>query len=134
MKKIVSFVLFLVLISTFSVCAIASDDADYIYTYINDGIEYTVDFSGSSISQDKHELIARRLVGLDNDDVRTYGLMCTLFGHNYEESTISVVTHKVYKYAPRCEDKIYEVKICSRCDHQEQTLMMTNYIDCCPED
>lgn len=134
MKKIISVVMFFVLVFAFSVCAFASDSTASVYTYVKDGVEYTVDFSASSFSEDKRDAIAQRLLGLANDEVQTYGLMCTLFGHKYEESTISVITHKVYKYAPRCKDEAYDVKICTRCDYQEQTLITTSYIDCCPED
>lgn len=134
MKKIISVVMFFVLVSAFSVCAFASDSTASVYTYVKDGVEYTVDFSASSFSEDKRDAIAQRLLGLANDEVQTYGLMCTLFGHKYEESTISVITHKVYKYAPRCKDEAYDVKICTRCDYQEQTLITTSYIDCCPEE
>ena len=134
MKKIISVVIFFVLISVFSVCAFASDNTAGVYTYVKEGVEYTVDFSGASFSADKHDAIAQRLLGFADDKVQTYGLMCTLFGHKYEESTISVITHKVRTYAPRCKDEAYDVKICTRCDYQEQTLITTSYVDCCPED
>lgn len=134
MRKIVSVLMVFVLVSAFSVCAFASDNTASVYTYVKEGVEYTVDFSGASFSVDKHEVIAQRLLGLGEDEVQTYGLMCTLFGHKYEESTISVITHKVYKYAPRCKDEAYDVSVCTRCDYQEQTLITTSYIDCCPEE
>ena len=134
MKKTVSVIMFLLLISAFSVCAFASDTTGSTYIYVKDGVEYTVDFSGSSFSQDKYEIIAQRLTGTADDEVETYGLMCTLFGHKYEESTVGVITHKVRTYAPRCKDDTYDVKICTRCDHQEQTLIASTYVICCPED
>ena len=134
MKRIVSVAMFFVLISAFSVCAFASDNTSSVYTYVKEGVEYTVDFSDASFSADKHEVIAQRLLSLAEDEVQTYGLMCTLFGHKFETSEISVITHKVYQYAPRCKDEAYDVSICTRCDYQEQTLITTSYIDCCHEE
>lgn len=134
MKKIISVVMSFLMISAFTVCAFASDSANNVYICSHDGVEYTVDFSGSSFAEEQYEVIAQRLIGLLDDETQTYGLMCTLFGHKFETSEISVITHKVRTYAPRCKDEAYDVKICTRCDYQEQTLITTSYIDCCPED
>ena len=133
MKKIISVVMSFLMISLFSVCAFASDDNN-IYTYVNKGVEYTVDFSESSFSEEKREVIAQRLIGLIDDEVQTYGLMCSLFGHKLEEGTVGVITHKVRTYAPRCLDETYDVKSCTRCDYQEKTLVISIYVDCCPEE
>lgn len=134
MKKIISVAISFILISVFTVSVFASDAADNVYTYCEKGVEYTVDFSDSSFSEDKHDAIAQKLLGLADNEVQTYGLMCTIFGHKYETSEVSVITHKVYKYSPRCQDVAYDVSVCTRCDHQEQKLLMTSYIVCCPED
>lgn len=134
MKKTASIVFLLVLVLAFSICAFADESTNELYTYVKEGVEYTVDFSGASFSADKHDAIAQRLLGFADDKVQTYGLMCSLFGHKYEESTVGVITHKVRTYAPRCLDETYDVKVCSRCDHQEQTLIASTYIICCPEE
>ncbi|MBO7246364.1 MAG: hypothetical protein J6V56_06335 [Clostridia bacterium] len=133
MKKFVSLFMIFIMISTFSVYASASDNSD-VYTYEKDGLEYTVDFSGTSFSEEKRDAIAQRLIGASDEEIQTYGLMCSLFGHKLEEGTVGVVTHKVRTYAPRCLDETYSVKACTRCDYQEKTLIVKTYKDCCPED
>ena len=134
MKKTAFIVCLLVLVLAFSISAFADESTNELYTYNKDDMKYTVDFSGSTFSDDEKDAIAQRLLGLTSDEVQTYGIMCSLFGHKYEESTVGVITHKVRTYAPRCLDETYDVKVCSRCDHQEQTIIASTYIICCPED
>ncbi|MBE6800255.1 MAG: hypothetical protein E7529_03525 [Ruminococcaceae bacterium] len=69
--------------------------------------------------------------GEEQEGVATYGLTCTLFGHKLESTTVSTVTHKVRSTAPRCLEKIYDYEACTRCDYEESTLKVQEYIYCC---
>ncbi len=69
--------------------------------------------------------------GEEKDGISTYGLTCTLFGHKLESSTVRTVTHKVRTSAPRCLEKTYNYKSCTRCDYEESTLIASEYIACC---
>ncbi len=66
-----------------------------------------------------------------DEEASTYGLTCTLLGHNYEYTTVTTVTHKASATAPRCLQKIYNHGVCTRCDSQTNTLKNSSYIYCC---
>lgn len=61
----------------------------------------------------------------------TDGLLCTLFGHNYETSIVVTVTHRVRPTPPRCLQNTYEYKVCTRCGYTLSTLLASVYIYCC---
>ncbi len=104
------------------------------YTYQLENIEYTVEFLDDALTTEQQERAAYNLVYDAESSSQTYGLWCTLFGHEPKESTVGVITHKVRTYVPRCKQEIYDVTICEKCDYQTKTLSSTIYIDCCPED
>lgn len=131
MKKITT-VLICVVIMMSSMCIFAAATSDKVYTYEFDGIEYTVEISDESISEEKKQAISQNLIRTDN--VQTYGLGCTLFGHDYKYTTASVIQHKVSELNPRCKKQTYDVTYCEDCDYTKETLVNTTYINCCPED
>lgn len=67
----------------------------------------------------------------EDEETSTYGLTCTLLGHNYEYTTVTTVTHKASATAPRCLQKKYDHGVCTRCDSQTNTLIGSSYIYCC---
>ena len=67
----------------------------------------------------------------DDDSVVTYGLTCTLLGHNNESVVSSVITHKAKTTSPRCLKKTYRYYACSRCDYEYSELLYSEYIICC---
>lgn len=66
-----------------------------------------------------------------DDGVATYGLTCTLLGHNLECSKVATITHKVRTASPRCLKRYYSYEACTRCDYESSTLTDTEYIVCC---
>lgn len=95
---------------------------------------YTVIFE-DGFSEDQMKFIAKSLLGIEDETAKPYGLMCTLFGHNYEDKgCVDVITHKTRASAPRCLCESYLVTICSRCEDTVYTLMGKSYISCCPVD
>lgn len=69
--------------------------------------------------------------GEEQEGIATYGLTCTLFGHNLENSKVYKITHKVRTTSPRCLKKTYNYAACTRCDYEESTLVSSAYIVCC---
>lgn len=135
MKKTIRVLAFLlVIITVLTVVASATGENTTTYTYETEDAEYTVIFSNSSMSQEKQEAIAQKLIGLDDSSVQTYGLGCTLFGHDYLYDRVHVVTHKVYSTSPRCKRQTYDITYCEDCDYYEEKLVAVTYIECCPED
>ena len=133
MKKILSVFLALTLcVLSAALITSASENSTVVIT--TDDAEYTVEFENTNLSQEQREAVAHNLVFGKDDTVQTYGLMCTLFGHNTEENMVSVITHKVKTTSPRCKREMYAVTTCSRCDYQEQEYVGTSYISCCPID
>ena len=136
MKKVVCGLMsILILMTSMCVLASASDANTNTYDYEIYGTKYTIEIDDSAVSVEKQEAIAEKLVGIENQSTNnTYGLGCTLFGHDYAYTTATVIEHKVRTYAPRCKKMIYDVTYCEDCDYTEQTLVGTAYIDCCPEE
>ena len=120
--------------TTLCICATATSDSNNTYTYETEDAVYTVEFNDNNLTAEEQKAVAAKLVGLDDDPAQTYGLGCTLFGHDYKYTTASVITHKARTYAPRCKQQTYDVTYCEDCDYNEQTLVSTRRIDCCPED
>lgn len=135
MKNTIRFLAFLlVIITALTVGAAASGESTTTYTYETEDAEYTVVFSNSSMPAEKQEAIARRLIGIDDSSIQTYGLGCTLFGHDYLYDQANVITHKVKATAPRCKSQSYNITYCEDCDYYEEQLVSVIYIYCCPED
>ncbi len=100
-------------------------------TEINTNVEIIINNEVSTETRAKIERYFASGEPVDNDVTKTYGLTCTLFGHNLESSTVEVVTHKVSSTAPRCLSKLYDYDACTRCDYETSTLIKTVYIFCC---
>ena len=135
MKKILSVLItVLILMTAMTVYSAAAGEDAATYSYQIDDTEYTVKFTDNDIPAEKQEMIAQKLVGLDDSSVQTYGLGCVLFGHDYLYKTVYVITHEAKTYRPRCKEDTYDVKYCEDCDFTEETYLGTVFIDCCPED
>ena len=71
--------------------------------------------------------IADFVAGVDNSEhVAPVGLLCSIFGHKVTESTAKEITHNVYSTAPKCVEKVYTVKTCSRCDDYIETELISS--------
>ena len=98
-------------------------------TYSSDDVQ--VVFAENSVfSVQEKELIEKHFCG-DTDNGETYGLRCTLFGHDYKTEYVDVIRHKVRSTRPRCIDDLYETKICTVCSDTVSTLVSSKSIDCC---
>ncbi len=84
-----------------------------------------------AISQAQINCIVNHLLGKEEETAETYGLMCTIFGHDYETHTVEEVQHNYRASYPRCLKSIYDVKVCSRCEDTNSALLSSSYIGCC---
>lgn len=129
MKRIISLIMAVVSL----VCAMSiSVDAEEM----NEGtVTVTVNetvfiFEADTTEEFRERFIANYFNGED-DGATTYGLMCTLFGHKIETTSVTAVIHKVLSISPRCRREIYDVDNCTRCDYTNSTLIASSYIVCC---
>lgn len=135
MKKIISFILFAAILMSLTVPFVSASGETDTYTYVVDGVECTVDFTGSALDDAKRQFVAESLLGIREDDGdTTYGLMCNLFGHKKTTETRSVFRHKIAAFAPRCAIDYYDITTCSRCDYFEQVFTKREHVNCCPEE
>lgn len=124
LKRFISCALALIIaICSFSTIAFAENNVE---TSENITIEFH-----NEISDEAREKVVAHFHGEDVSVINARGLTCTLFGHNLETGTTSVVTHKVSSTAPRCLRETFDYEICSRCDYSEYTLIGSEYIYCC---
>ena len=100
---------------------------------ISESSNIEVIFAENSVfTEDEKQIIESSFSEYDDGNKSVpYGLMCTLFGHDYKSETISVIRHKVYVNAPRCVEEWYDTKICTRCSDTNSTLLDSMNIDCC---
>lgn len=133
MKKIIS-VFMAVVLFVISATLITSASENPVVIITTEDAEYTIEFENTNLSEEKRQTIANNLVLGKENDIQTYGLMCSLFGHKTEENTVFVVSHKYKAISPRCKRDSYLVTTCTRCDYQEQELYASIYIVCCPEE
>lgn len=85
----------------------------------------------ANTTEEVRERIIDNYFNGEDDTATTYGLMCTLFGHKTETTSLITVTHNVRTSAPRCRRDIYSVDTCSRCDYTKSTMTSSTYIYCC---
>ena len=132
MKKLISILISMLIVMTF-LCVIASaeSNSNNTYTFETEDTNYTVTFDGNNLSEEQQKIVAEKLVFDNDDSTQTYGLGCTLFGHDYLYDTAYVITHKVRSSQPRCKEDTYDVKYCEDCDFMEETLINSKYIYCC---
>ncbi len=133
MKRITSLLICTFIIMT-SMCVIAGATGNNTIEYELNGIEYTVEFEDSTLTEEKKTAIADALIGTNESEIMTANLLCSLFGHDLKNTTATATQHKVKANLPRCLMKTYDVTYCSRCDYTEQTLLGNSYINCCPVD
>lgn len=133
MKKIISIFMAAILFAI-SATLTTSASENPVILIKTEHAEYTVEFENATLSDEQKQTIANNLVYGKDDDIHPYGLMCTLFGHKTEQTTVYVITHEYKAIAPRCQRQTYLVTTCTRCDYQEQELISTIFIYCCPED
>lgn len=98
-------------------------------TYSSDDVQ--VVFAENSVfTVQEKELIEKYFCG-EADIGETYGLRCTLFGHDYKTEYVDVIRHKVRSTRPRCIDDLYKTQICTVCSDTVSTLVSSKSIDCC---
>lgn len=132
MKKLISTFMSLFIIMTVLCASVnAESTVNNTYTFETEEAHYTVEFSDNNLTEEQQRTIAEKLIAGEDNSIQTYGLGCTLFGHDYKYTTASVTEHKVRTSAPRCKRLTYDVKYCEDCDFTEQTLLTTAYIYCC---
>ena len=112
----------------------ATETVKSTFNITANGVEYTIEFDDTTLSSEQQQVIAEKLINGNTENVQTYGLTCTLFGHKNEQNTVAVITHEYKDLSPRCKREQYLVTTCSICDYQEQILIVSTYIVCCPED
>lgn len=95
---------------------------------------YTVIFmEDSCFNEHEQEYIENLLTGNPSDDVATYNLLCTLFGHTNQTEYVTAIRHRVYDAEPRCIEEFYEVEVCTRCSDVKTKLLSRTPIFCCSE-
>lgn len=124
-KRFISLILSLVLLmGAFAIPTSAS--------HVHETDEIVVVIENDELSDEmKEKIIAYYTDDNHDDDTATYGLTCTLLGHDLETTKTHTITHKARTTAPRCLKKVYNHKACTRCDYQEATLLSSEYIYCC---
>ena len=129
MKKIIALIMVVVsLFSVISVSAYAEEASEDTITVTVNETEFIFDVNTSEKYRNK---IIVHYFNENDEDVATYGLMCTLFGHKLESAVIQTVTHKVRTTAPRCLREKYDTEACTRCDYTNAVLISSVYISCC---
>ena len=132
MKKIISILISACIIMTF-LCVVASaqDVNVKTYTFETENAHFTVEFNNNNLTEEQERRIAQKLISSEENTIQTFGLGCTLFGHDYKYTSANVITHKYRTSHPRCKKDMYNVKYCEDCDYTEETLTTTTYIVCC---
>ncbi len=129
MKKIIAIIMVVVsLFSVMSISAFAAEESEDTITVTVNETEFI--FDANTTEEFRNKVIADYFNDSD-EDVVTYGLMCTLFGHKLESKVITAITHKAKATAPRCLRERFDVQACSRCDYITKDLISSSYISCC---
>ncbi len=131
-KKILSLTLCTIIMLTASVSVGAENQSPTVYEYTIDGKYTTVSFADGTFTHTQQQEIADDLA-YGHFGAETRGILC-IFGHKYKLGNGYRTEHKVNASAPRCEQTVYNVYTCERCDHKEYEVAYIQMIFCCPED
>lgn len=133
MRKIISIIVSAAMLFTFGTIAYAADEGAFEY---NIGENITVRFDeDTTLTAEERAQIVRMIADEHNPYAAApQNLLCTVFGHNYKYSYVTVTTHKVYAKNPRCVEEEREIGVCSRCSDGITKTLSTMKIECCPED
>lgn len=133
MKKIIAIIVSAAMLFAFGTLAYAADENTFEY---NIGENVTVRFDEDcTLTAEEREAVVRYIENENNPyAVSTQNLICTVFGHKYKYSYITVVTHKVHEKNPRCVEEERKIGICSRCNDGISETLTSIRIPCCPED
>lgn len=129
MKRVIA--LILVIVSLFSVMSIsvyADDATENTVTVTVNEIEFIFDANTSEETRNK---FIEYYINPVDDDAETYGLTCTLFGHDLESTVVKTITHKAKATNPRCLEEKHSLEACTRCDYTTRSLISSTYISCC---
>ena len=128
-KKIIT--VFVAIALLFAMCVNASaTSSQYIFEVGNVTVILDPD---NTLSEEAKMNIVNYLTS-DESDIATHNILCSVFGHKFETSIATRVTHRVSTAEPRCKKETFEIETCTRCDYAVATLIATEYIFCCPED
>ena len=97
----------------------------------NNDIEILINDEVSEETKSKIERYFATDAPIENNGASTYGLTCTLLGHNIESTVVATINHKVRTTSPKCLKRYYDYEACTRCDYETSTLMGQEYIVCC---
>ena len=131
MKKVFVVLLTFLLISCFSLSAFAASEEIYTYEIGN----VTVIFDETDVfDATAREALAHMLASgsYGEQDIATYNLLCTLFGHKTQTSGATTITHCVEPEDPRCLQETFAVTTCTRCDETSVERTGFRLISCCP--
>ena len=134
MKKILSFILFLAVIVNICITPTnasnerVSNGTSQITIYSNGDVELKLD-NTVTLTNEKERIIISYLVDNSDNQLKTDSLLC-LFGHKMEYTDAYKYTHNYYSTAPRCKCDVYNVGICTRCEHTETELKYTTRVGC----
>ena len=128
-KRIITLTLTIVL-SIFTCINISANNIENnIITINNVDVQFQND---SCFTNEQKQFIADNIVNSSSENnISTYGLTCTLFGHKYNTENVTTTTHCAKAAAPRCLVEEWEISVCSRCEDTISTNTANYYIYCC---
>lgn len=128
MKKILSTLLAILMLSLFCISASAYDDVSHVHTEGNKQIIFNEDCQ----FDEKERQVIIDFLNNEDSGISTSGfnILC-LFGHDYKTGTVTTVTHRVRASQPRCLQELFEVGECKRCGNTYSNLIHSSYITCC---
>lgn len=129
MKRIIAIIM--VMVSLFCVMSVSVGAEGLDEGTVTVTVDETVFIFDAETTEEFRDKFIEDYFNGEDDGATAYGLMCTLFGHKIETTSVTAVTHKVRTTAPRCRRDTYSVDNCTRCDYTKSTLSRSVYIACC---
>lgn len=129
MKKIISTLLALVIVTSFCLSVSSTGAADHT----DHTAEKEIIFGEECpFNEDERQIIIERLTDGDNGiSTQGFSFLC-LFGHDYKVGVVTTITHCVNSTQPRCLEEVFEIGECTRCGKTYQEVIRYSYIVCCP--
>ena len=129
MKRIIA--LIMAVVSLFCVMSVSAGAQGAEEGTVTVTVNETVFIFDSETTEDFRDKFIVNYFNGEDDGATNYGLICTLFGHKIETTSVTTVTHNASATAPRCRRDTYSVDNCTRCDYTKSTLKSSHYIACC---
>lgn len=133
MKNIIRIITASLIISLLTISLIAADRITDSNKVIQEDITIIYSDTTQLTTLQKEQISSYLVTGEQSKQMQAMGLLCTLLGHNMEDTGEGIIkiTHRAFATQPRCLKQTYAISSCTRCGELSSKLIGDVVMSCC---